>query len=100
METYPTEDSTTMATVVAYNSAMEYRGSNGDPSTVRETVDGRVSSAMAGRSRLGPGRWSQLFRRVCHRPRICRGHSSTPDRFGRISSWRLPLRDSDAEECR
>src|ERR1700730_8537219 len=58
------------------------------------------SSAVAGRSRLGRGRWSQLFPRVCRSPRICRGHSSTRGRLGRISSWRRPLPGSDAEECR
>ena len=58
------------------------------------------SSAVAGRSRLGRGRWSQLFPRVCRSPRICRGHSSTRGRLGRTSSWRRPLPGPDAEECR
>jgi hypothetical protein len=35
------------------------------------------SSAIAGRSRLGRGRWSQPFPRACRSPRICRRHSST-----------------------
>ena len=58
------------------------------------------ANAVAGRNRLGRGRWSQLFPPVSRSPRIDRGPSSTPGRLGKTSSWRLPLRGWDAEECR
>ena len=58
------------------------------------------SSAAAGRSRSGRGRWSQLFPRVCRLPRTWPGHSSTRDHLGRISSWRRRLPGWDAEECK